>query len=705
VRPVADVTTTLNGPTTLGAGLSSGTFTVAFTNNGPQAATQVTQTVLLPTGASMTAAQQAALPASAAYNGGTNTINFGTVAVVNSGTTNTYTFSFIVPTAQGAKSLVSTVGTSTSQGANAAPDQATRSVTVTAGNFFVTNDDSNEVPGSASKSGNIILNDANPANLANSDFEAQQVTSPAHGTLVFNTDGSYSYTPTSGYLGPDAFTYRVRVPGATPEFSNVSTVTLNVYDASLVCTIGTGNNLLANPSFTNGNTGFNSSYGYVADDASRNDELIPEALYAVGSDAAHYHGNFIGVGRLGAGDNFMIVNGSQNLSVVYQQTVTVRPNTYYSFSAYATSINPGMPAQLGFVINGKSTSTVTTLDGTTDYTRIADLWFSGSSTTAVLEIRDVNKAFGGNDFGLDDLYMGTCAKGLVANDVLNSMMSNSAPSTAIPALSGTVTAGPAVGSFTVQTLPASSRGILYLNSAPVIPGQVIPVGQASQLFFDPTAGYVGMVTFTYTASDVSGAGSNNTATYWLPLDNRPLPVELVSFDAKAVRNVDAQLSWRTALEKNNDHFDIERSADGRDFERIAQVEGQGSTSRATDYAYTDAGIGQKATQLYYRLHQVDRDGTASYSPVQTLRFGKALAAAIALFPNPATTTTSLDLGQLPAGTYQVRVLDNVGREVLKTNAEGGSISLLDLRSAANGTYVVLVRGASGQQFAKRLVKE
>ena len=65
VGPVADVTTALSGPTTLGAGLSSGTFTATFTNNGPQAATQLTQTVRLPTGASMTAAQQAALPASA----------------------------------------------------------------------------------------------------------------------------------------------------------------------------------------------------------------------------------------------------------------------------------------------------------------------------------------------------------------------------------------------------------------------------------------------------------------------------------------------------------------------------------------------------------------------------------------------------------------------------------------------------------------
>jgi hypothetical protein len=709
VGPVADVTTALSGPTTLGAGLSSGTYTATFTNNGPQAAIQVTQTVRLPTGASMTAAQQAALPAGASYSAATNTISFQTVPVLNSGTTNTYTFSFTAPTTQGANSLLSTVSTTTSQGPNTAADQATLNVTVAAGNIFVTNDDSNEVPGGATKSGNIILNDANPANLANSGFEVQLVSNATQGTLVLNADGSYSYTPAAGYLGPDTFTYRVRVPGASPEFSNTSTVTLNVYDASQVCTIGTGTNLLANPSFSNGNTGFTSNYGYVADDPNATNELVPEALYSIGPDAAALHPSFGGNGRNGAGDNFMVVNGSQNLSVVYQQVVTVRPNTYYSFSAFANSVNPQSPAQLGFVINGKSTSTVTTLDGTRNYTRISDLWFSGGSTTAVFEIRDVNKATGGNDFGLDDLYLGTCAVGLVANDVNSGPISNTAPSISIPPLSATVTAGPPLESFVVQTLPASAAGILYLNSTPVIPGQVIPASQASQLFFDPVANYVGTATFTYTATDDSGAGSNNTATYSMPIDNRPLPVTLVSFQAKAVRAVDAQLTWRTASELNNQYFEVQRSTDGRAFERIARVNGRGTTASATAYSYLDAEAGKRVGKLlYYRLRQVDLDGTATYSPVQIVRFdGKAEPAGISLYPNPTTLTqtTKLDLSLLPAGSYEVRVLDNVGRIVLTQTMAGGDISPLVLPNAARGTYIVLVRGTDGRQYAKRLVKE
>ena len=713
VGPVADVTTALSGPTTLGAGLSSGTFTVTFTNNGPQAATQVTQVVRLPNGAGagMTAAQQAALPATASYNSGTNTITFATVPVLNSGVTNTYTFSFTVTTVQGANSLVSTVGTSTGQGTNAAPDQATLNVNVTPGNFFVTNDDTNEVPANSTKSGNVILNDANPANLANAGFTATRVTDPTHGKLNLTADGSYSYTPDAGYLGPDSFTYNVCVPSATPPCSNISTVNLNVYDASQVCTIGTGSNLLVNPSFTNGNSGFSSTYNFIARPATQvtapsGGGLYPEGTYAVDADANYYHGSFTGTGRTGVGDKFMIVNGSQNLSVVYQQSVTVRPNTYYSFSVYANSVNPGSPAQLGFVINGKSTSMVTTLDGTTNYVRMADLWFSGGTTTAVVEIRDVNKAPGGNDFGLDDLYFGTCAKGLVANNVGTATFNNSAPATPIPALSATVTAGPPVSSFVIQTLPNAASGILYLNNSPVIPGQVITLAQANQLLFDPAAGFVGTALFTYTATDNSGSGSNNTATYSIPVGNRPLPVELVSFVAKVVRAVDVQLLWRTASELNNDHFEVQRSATGQGFESIARVAGQGTNTAATTYTYTDAGIGTRATgQLYYRLRQVDRDGTSSFSPVESVRFDQVGTPAIALFPNPATAITNLDLGLLPAGTYQVRVLDAVGRQVLATTGDGGTKLPLDLHAAANGTYLVLVRSAGGQLFTKRLVKE
>jgi hypothetical protein len=96
-----------------------------------------------------------------------------------------------------------------------------------------------------------------------------------------------------------------------------------------------------------------------------------------------------------------------------------------------------------------------------------------------------------------------------------------------------------------------------------------------------------------------------------------------------------------------------------------------------------------------------------YLGVDPVTAGQVITAAEAagLSFDPATATIRLDLGLLPAGAYQVRVLDAVGRPVLATTGDGGTILSLDLRTVAMATYTVQVRGASGQQFTKRLVKE
>ncbi|GAA3975562.1 hypothetical protein GCM10022407_21390 [Hymenobacter antarcticus] len=191
----------------------------------------------------------------------------------------------------------------------------------------------------------------------------------------------------------------------------------------------------------------------------------------------------------------------------------------------------------------------------------------------------------------------------------------------------------------------------------------------------------------------------------------PLPVELTAFTATAVKNVDTQLAWNTASEKNNDYFNVERSLNGTDFVKIGQVIGQGSKSAPTDYALTDTGIGAKVSStVYYRLQQVDTDGTATYSPVRTAAFVKALASApaITLFPNPGKMTSTLDLTQLPTGTYQVSLLDATGRVVMNTTLSAGLTHVLTLNSLANGTYTVLVRGQNGSEIVnltKRLIKE
>ncbi|WP_073105371.1 T9SS type A sorting domain-containing protein [Hymenobacter daecheongensis] len=185
----------------------------------------------------------------------------------------------------------------------------------------------------------------------------------------------------------------------------------------------------------------------------------------------------------------------------------------------------------------------------------------------------------------------------------------------------------------------------------------------------------------------------------------PLPVELTAFEAKAAGN-DAQLTWTTASEKNNDHFTVERSIAKGEFEAIGTVRGHGSTTQAHSYRFTDAGIGKRhAGLVYYRLQQVDTDGTTSGSPVRVLSFAAAQpAAALELYPNPATETTTLDLQALAAGTYQVTVADMTGRTLSSASYAGGTKHALDMRQLRAGTYLLIVRGQN-VKLTKTLVKK
>jgi hypothetical protein len=164
----------------------------------------------------------------------------------------------------------------------------------------------------------------------------------------------------------------------------------------------------------------------------------------------------------------------------------------------------------------------------------------------------------------------------------------------------------------------------------------------------------------------------------------PLPVELTRFTAEPLGE-DALLKWATASEKNNDRFEVEASADGRTFRRIGQVAGHGSSSQPHDYQLVDPAIVHYAANpVYYRLRQVDADGTFAYSPVRTVAVRGLVG--LALFPNPtkrAATLTGAESG------LAVTVFDALGRLVLTLSADAAGTAVLALPDGlATGVYVV-----------------
>ena len=174
--------------------------------------------------------------------------------------------------------------------------------------------------------------------------------------------------------------------------------------------------------------------------------------------------------------------------------------------------------------------------------------------------------------------------------------------------------------------------------------------------------------------------------------SKPLPVELTRFTA-TTKDQSVNVNWATASEKNSDRFEIQRSATGGTFETVGTVKGQGNTSSAHNYAFVDSR--PLAGRSYYRLRQVDIDGTTAYSPVAAVQVRNELA----VYPNPSTGIVTL-----PAtlGDVHYRLLNTIGQTLLSGQATGND--QLDLTKLAKGTFFLELTGEAGRT-TQRLVRE
>ncbi|MFH1118384.1 MAG: PKD-like domain-containing protein, partial [Bacteroidota bacterium] len=244
---------------------------------------------------------------------------------------------------------------------------------------------------------------------------------PPNATITANycaVPGFIQLTATGGgtYLWSTGQTGAVILVDVAGQYSVVVT---GVNGCVATAVMDVSHELVVNGNFSAGNVGFTSGYAF---DPTANGLYAPESEYAINSDAQFTHTNFWGFDHTagtGTGNaNFMIINGAKYAPqpTVWEQTVTVLPNTDYYFSAWAISLNDVEPfAQLRFEVNGTQVGTTAALgEGINNDNnpwlpddRFYGTWNSGASTTAVIRIIDLETAAGGNDFGLDDISFGT----------------------------------------------------------------------------------------------------------------------------------------------------------------------------------------------------------------------------------------------------------------------------------------------------------
>jgi hypothetical protein len=189
-----------------------------------------------------------------------------------------------------------------------------------------------------------------------------------------------------------------------------------------------------------------------------------------------------------------------------------------------------------------------------------------------------------------------------------------------------------------------------------------------------------------------------------------VPVELLTFTA-SVNNSKVQLLWSTASELNNIGFEIERSVNGPDnFVMVGFVDGKGSSTEINYYSYTDNPQLSGVSQIYYRLKQVDFDGTFSYSDIVNISYD--VPAEFVLnqnFPNPFNPSTRISYFVPKESFVSIKVYDFLGREVgtlvSETKSTGSYELSFDASSLPSGTYFyTLIAGNYSETKKMILIK-
>jgi Secretion system C-terminal sorting domain len=219
----------------------------------------------------------------------------------------------------------------------------------------------------------------------------------------------------------------------------------------------------------------------------------------------------------------------------------------------------------------------------------------------------------------------------------------------------------------------------------------------------------GIRTAIYTVANWT-AGDDDAPGFTLPTNCNYLgvfiPVQLISFQAQ--NNIsDIIAKWQVTNEINFSHYELERSFDNKNFDKIANLTAKGG-SGIQSYSYSDKeSVKNSAAVIYYRLKLVDIDNKFNYSEIVSVRNKKGAAFIIDNLANPVKDRVSFTLTTKTAGIASIQLSDVNGKIVatrsLQLNAGNNAINLSETAGMAKGVYFLKVITTDGNTVT-RLIK-
>ena len=196
------------------------------------------------------------------------------------------------------------------------------------------------------------------------------------------------------------------------------------------------------------------------------------------------------------------------------------------------------------------------------------------------------------------------------------------------------------------------------------------------------------------------------------IDNSPtcvVPVTLLSFKGERKGTVN-QLEWSTATEINNTGFELQRSADGINFSKLAFIKNKsenGNSSTRLNYSFSDEN--PLAAASYYRLKQIDKDGRSTVSNIVAIKGLKPYTLALVnVYPNPAKDNLNISLISPKADKVTLIITDITGKIVERKTVQlstGDNTLQLNVTNLTQGSYMIKAVCADGcETTIKKFVK-
>ncbi|MEM8890626.1 MAG: T9SS type A sorting domain-containing protein [Bacteroidota bacterium] len=447
-----------------------------------------------------------------------------------------------------------------------------------------------------------------------------------------------------------------------------------------------GPNLISNGEFDAGNTGFTSDYNFFPNKICNFgdytvtsgvfydpiDNCFGDPTFNLQTIWAAEDRNSPGVG------NFMIVDPAAANGVtdrIWEQSVTVCPNTEYVFSIFGKNVYfleaasySGVDPTFNFTINGVEITDLY-VDGAFTGSSVVDLprqpqseagvwkqisgrWNSGSNTTALITMNNLVGVEQGNDLAIDGAFFGRCGKANEVEISAGALSQCVAEGTVEPI---TLVATPETNSSNWAYHEWLKDGVVAQadNSNPIPP--YTPAANGDGTYFADYELRVYDDPLGLTCASVSETLSFQEDCQTI------FPVEWLSFEAKVQRQ-GVMLTWTTGSELNNQGFEVEVSVDGQLFRKIGWVHGVGNSSEASSYHFLADNL--LRGDSYFRLKQVDYDGAFEYSSIVQASFVSDLAYTLSIAPNPMQEVSYFRL-ELDQDVEDVRmdIFDSSGRLV------------------------------------------